>query len=43
MAQLRDIMTSDVLTVNETQTVQEAAVLMSEYNIGAIADKWLEL
>ncbi len=36
MAQLRDIMTSNVLTVNETQTVQEAAALMSEYNIGAI-------
>ena len=30
MAQLRDIMTSNVLTVNETQTVQEAAALMSE-------------
>jgi CBS domain-containing protein len=36
MAQLRDIMTSDVVTVNETQTVQEAAALMSKYNIGAI-------
>jgi len=37
MAQnLRDIMTSDVLTVNETQTVQDAAALMSEYNVGAI-------
>lgn len=36
MAQLRDIMTSNVVTVNETQTVQEAAALMSEYNIGAI-------
>jgi len=37
MAQnLREIMTSTVLTVNETQSVQEAAALMSEYNIGAI-------
>lgn len=36
MAQLRDIMTSNVITVNETQTVQEAAALMSQYNIGAI-------
>ncbi|AIM16979.1 MULTISPECIES: CBS domain-containing protein [Neobacillus] len=36
MAQLRDIMTSNVVTVNETQTVQEAAALMSQYNIGAI-------
>jgi len=37
MAQnLREIMTSKVLTVNETQSVQEAAALMSEYNIGAI-------
>ncbi|WP_453996349.1 CBS domain-containing protein [Bacillus nitroreducens] len=33
---LREIMTSDVLTVNETQTVKEAAALMSQYNIGAI-------
>ncbi|AXI08061.1 CBS domain-containing protein [Oceanobacillus sp. 143] len=37
MAQyLRDIMTSNVHTVNETQSVQEAAALMSQYNIGAI-------
>ncbi|WP_449540386.1 CBS domain-containing protein [Ferdinandcohnia sp. Marseille-Q9671] len=37
MAQnVRDIMTADVLTVNETQTVKEAAALMSQYNIGAI-------
>ncbi|WP_423798239.1 CBS domain-containing protein [Neobacillus sp. SAB-20_R2A] len=36
MAQLRDIMTSNVVSVKETQTVQEAAALMSEYNIGAI-------
>ncbi|MEH7238148.1 CBS domain-containing protein [Bacillus sp. JJ1562] len=36
MAQLRDIMTSNVVTVNETQSVQEAAALMSQHNIGAI-------
>jgi CBS domain-containing protein len=36
MAQLRDIMTTDVVTVSESQTVQEAAALMSQYNIGAI-------
>lgn len=36
MSQLRDIMTSNVFTINETQTVQEAAALMSQYNIGAI-------
>ncbi|WP_152658543.1 CBS domain-containing protein [Oceanobacillus sp. CFH 90083] len=36
MAQLRDIMTSNVFTVNETQTAQEAAALMSQYNIGSI-------
>ena|SRR5699024_1899462 len=34
--QLRNIMSSNVFTVNETQTVQEAAALMSEHNIGAI-------
>ncbi|WP_284139357.1 CBS domain-containing protein [Virgibacillus sp. LDC-1] len=34
--QLRNVMTSDVVTVNETQSVQEAAALMSEKNIGAI-------
>ncbi|WP_067726989.1 CBS domain-containing protein [Oceanobacillus damuensis] len=33
---LRDIMTSHVMTVNETQSVQEAAALMSQYNVGAI-------
>lgn len=33
---LREIMTSDVVTVKESQTVQEAAALMSQYNIGAI-------
>lgn len=36
MAQLRDIMTSNVVTVKETQSVQEAAALMSQHNIGAI-------
>lgn len=34
--QLRNIMSSNVFTVNETQAVQEAAALMSEHNIGAI-------
>jgi CBS domain-containing protein len=29
-------MTSDVYTVNETQSVQEAAGIMSEYNIGSL-------
>ncbi|MFC4022257.1 CBS domain-containing protein [Oceanobacillus longus] len=33
---LRDIMTSQVMTVNETQSVQEAAAIMSQYNIGAV-------
>lgn len=33
---LRNIMTSNVVTVNESQTVKEAAALMSQYNIGAI-------
>nr|WP_304219615.1 CBS domain-containing protein [Fredinandcohnia onubensis] len=36
MAQLREIMTSDVVTINETQSVQEAAALMSEHNIGSV-------
>jgi len=36
MAQLREIMSSNVVTVNENQSVKEAAALMSEYNIGAI-------
>lgn len=36
MQQLRNIMTTNVLTVNESQSVQEAAALMSEYNIGSI-------
>ena len=33
---LRDIMTANVITIKETQTVQEAAALMSQNNIGAI-------
>ena len=36
MQQLSNIMSSNVFTVNETQTVQEAAALMSQYNIGSI-------
>lgn len=36
MTKLRQIMTSNVVTVNENQSVQEAAALMSEYNIGSI-------
>ncbi|MEI3614191.1 CBS domain-containing protein [Pseudogracilibacillus sp. SO30301A] len=36
MQQLRNIMSSNVVTVNESQTVQEAAELMSQYNIGSI-------
>ncbi|MUK90298.1 CBS domain-containing protein [Ornithinibacillus sp. L9] len=34
--QLRNLMTSNVFTINETQSVQEAAALMSEHNIGSI-------
>ncbi|WP_430791092.1 CBS domain-containing protein [Virgibacillus flavescens] len=34
--QLRSYMTPNVYTVNETQTVQEAAAIMSDHNIGAI-------
>ncbi|WP_163537217.1 CBS domain-containing protein [Gracilibacillus sp. YIM 98692] len=34
--QLREIMTSNVFTVNESQSVQEAAALMSQHNVGAI-------
>ncbi|WP_163970216.1 CBS domain-containing protein [Oceanobacillus halotolerans] len=34
--QLRNLMTSDVYTVKENQTVQEAAAIMSEHNIGAV-------
>ncbi|WP_339229718.1 CBS domain-containing protein [Oceanobacillus sp. FSL K6-2867] len=33
---IRDIMTSNVMTINETQSVQEAAAIMSQYNVGAI-------
>lgn len=33
---LNEIMTSDVVTIKESQTVQEAAALMSEYNIGSL-------
>ncbi|WP_099354411.1 CBS domain-containing protein [Fredinandcohnia onubensis] len=36
MAQLREIMTSNVVTINETQSVQEAAALMSQHNIGSV-------
>lgn len=36
MAQLREIMTSDVVTINETQSVQDAAALMSQHNIGSV-------
>lgn len=32
----RDIMTSDVHTVSESQSIQEAASIMSQYNIGSI-------
>ncbi|SET27086.1 CBS domain-containing protein [Oceanobacillus limi] len=34
--QLRNIMTSNVFTINENQSVQEAAAIMSEHNIGSI-------
>lgn len=34
--QLRSIMTSQVFTVSENQSCQEAAAIMSEHNIGAI-------
>ena len=33
---LRDIMSDSVITIKESQTVQEAAELMSQYNIGSI-------
>ncbi|WP_085992563.1 CBS domain-containing protein [Oceanobacillus senegalensis] len=33
---LRDIMSQNVMTVNETQSVQEAAGIMSQYNVGAV-------
>src|SRR5690625_3686463 len=38
LQQIRNIMTSNVVTVNEKQTVQEAAALMSQHNIGSIPD-----
>ncbi|GAB3064666.1 CBS domain-containing protein [Virgibacillus ainsalahensis] len=34
--QLRNLMTSNVFTVNESQSIQEAATVMSQNNIGAI-------
>lgn len=34
--QIREIMTSTVFTINETQSIQEAGAVMSEYNIGSI-------
>lgn len=34
--QLRNIMTSNVFTVNESQSIQEVATVMSERNIGAM-------
>ncbi|AVQ98816.1 CBS domain-containing protein [Oceanobacillus sp. M65] len=34
--QLRNIMTSDVFTVSSTQSIQDAAKIMSDNNIGAI-------
>ncbi|MFD1039296.1 CBS domain-containing protein [Virgibacillus byunsanensis] len=34
--QLRNIMTTSVFTVNETQSVQEAAAIMSDSNIGSL-------
>ncbi|MFZ3579106.1 CBS domain-containing protein [Virgibacillus sp. DJP39] len=34
--QIREIMTSDVFTINETQSIQEAGALMSEKNIGSM-------
>ncbi len=36
MALLQDIMTRNVVTVSPKQTVQEAADLMSQYNVGFI-------
>jgi CBS domain-containing protein len=36
MQQLRKIMSSNVFTVQATQTCQEVAAIMSEHNIGAI-------
>ncbi|MGM8212822.1 CBS domain-containing protein [Virgibacillus sp. W0430] len=34
--QLRSVMTSNVTTVKESQSIQEAAALMSERNIGSV-------
>lgn len=34
--QIRNYMTDNVYTVNESQSIQEAAALMSEHNIGAL-------
>jgi CBS domain-containing protein len=34
--QIRTIMTSNIVTVKNSQSVQEAAALMSEYNIGSL-------
>ncbi|MBU5267260.1 CBS domain-containing protein [Virgibacillus proomii] len=34
--QIRNYMTNNVYTVNESQSIQEAAALMSEHNIGAL-------
>lgn len=36
MQQIRNVMTSDVVTIKDTQSVQEAAALMSQHNIGSI-------
>jgi len=36
MQNLKDIMTENVLTVTESQSVQEAASIMSQNNIGAV-------
>jgi CBS domain-containing protein len=36
MNSIRDIMTENVATVSPSQTIQEAAALMSQYNVGAI-------
>lgn len=36
MGQVRNIMTQDVATVNESQSIQEAAEIMSSKNIGSL-------
>lgn len=33
---LKDIMTSDIASLNQISTVQDAALLMAKYNVGAI-------